>query len=157
MQFLSIICFTFQNRLDIQLDRSELAGRSPKSKAIVWAMKKSYACDLCNKAFPKKSSLMHHKRSLHRINFPYKCDRCDKSFELRTNLSIHKDAIHEGVLYTCDICNKTFKYPSNLSRHKRNIHEHHSKICQLCKKVFTKSRDLQIHLYDHLHAFVAFN
>ena len=53
----------------------------------------------------------------------YQCNVCDKLFPRLTSLDDHIDTIHEQILkLVCDICNKVFTNGHSLKRHKNSIH-----------------------------------
>ena len=64
---------------------------------------KSLTCDVCEKSFKSKSSLVIHKR-IHYGEKPYKCGVCDKSFTQKGNLIRHT-LVHSGKKeFQCDVC-----------------------------------------------------
>ena len=66
-----------------------------------------YLCEVCNKAFSKKSSLVRHNRT-HSGDGPYICDVCNKAYSDKCNMIKHKRK-HSGERpYVCDVCNKAY-------------------------------------------------
>ena len=53
---------------------------------------------------------------------PFKCDLCEKTFTQRTSLVKHI-RIHTGLKpYECDICGKTFSQNSHVAQHKKGLY-----------------------------------
>ena len=95
------------------------------SKAIIVSeqnkstAKRSFACNLCNKEFKQKESMMAHRRSTHEGR-KFKCEYCTKEFTRKNVLIFH---ISEKHFYKskmqCSKCNKTFVSKTGLAYHLR--------------------------------------
>ena len=77
-----------------------------------------YACTLCTKEFPSKSSLRDHKmgHKMQVIESKLACNICQK-FYPRRNLRNHIRS-HETKRVSCNICNKVLATEQNLQMHK---------------------------------------
>src|SRR5688572_26253254 len=66
-----------------------------------------HKCNLCDKAFGRKASLMNHIGT-HSAEKPYKCNSCDKAFAQKVHLRSHIRT-HTGERpYKCNSCDKAF-------------------------------------------------
>ncbi|XP_061549545.1 zinc finger E-box-binding homeobox 1-like isoform X2 [Phycodurus eques] len=75
-----------------------------------------YACDLCNKAFQKGSSLLRHKYE-HTGKRPHECPVCHKAFKHKHHLIEHS-RLHSGEKpYQCNKCGKRFSHSGSYSQH----------------------------------------
>ncbi|XP_057713442.1 zinc finger E-box-binding homeobox 1-like isoform X2 [Corythoichthys intestinalis] len=75
-----------------------------------------YACDLCNKAFQKGSSLLRHKYE-HTGKRPHECPVCKKAFKHKHHLIEHS-RLHSGEKpYRCNKCGKRFSHSGSYSQH----------------------------------------
>nr|XP_027212287.1 zinc finger protein 226-like [Penaeus vannamei] len=83
---------------------------------------KPYICEICNKAFPEKGSLVKHMR-VHTKEKPYICDICNKGFSQKCYLEVHtrkyNPVVHLRVHAkekpcSYKICNKHFSDKSVL-------------------------------------------
>ena len=84
-----------------------------------------YLCDLCNKTFTRKDSLLRHIKYVEQPNITlYKCSSCIKSFKYKQDLKRHFTYCHLSVkpTHVCHICGKTYKYKFNLKRHFHHSH-----------------------------------
>ena len=60
-------------------------------------------CDECEFKSSYKSSLNHHKRSVH-MGVKYPCNECSYKATGKSDLKVHKRSVHEGIKYPCDGC-----------------------------------------------------
>ncbi|CAK1592029.1 unnamed protein product [Parnassius mnemosyne] len=101
----------------------EVCGRMFKSPALlndhslVHSGLKQFECPQCHKVFPRRYSLVNHRR-LHRRSKPtHQCGVCNKMFSNAFNLKRHKN-IHTGLKpFKCEICEKCFK-----DLHEKRLH-----------------------------------
>eukprot|EP01083_Nonionella_stella_P261004 889280_1 len=107
-----------------------------------------FQCDLCDKSYLQKSSLINHKRDFDH-NRRYKCSGCDKEFRLDSALSKHK-IVHLKEANKCDFCNKTFSRPDSLASHRRTHTNERPFSCNSCEKRFRTRQALRVHQIDKL-------
>ena len=114
---------------------------------------KNFGCDICEKRFERKRSIIAHMVDEHAFSI-FKCDICHREFNSLRYLQDHSKTVHipvdEKISYSCHICDKTFFHPKSLNRHKRESHFHSnlkSKVfhCDKCGKAFTTSPGLKYH------------
>ena len=85
---------------------------------------KNHKCDLCDKAFSMKNSLMIHIKIVHEGVKNHKCDQCGKAFSQSGLLKRHINNVHEGLKsYKCDLCDQNFTQHENLKTHISSVHE----------------------------------
>ena len=79
---------------------------------------KPYKCEVCEKSFPRKTSLTDHMRS-HTGERPFACDQCDKRFTQKYILQNHQATIHSAgeKPFRCDHCDKCFSIKKALHKH----------------------------------------
>ena len=108
-----------------------------------------YACTLCTKEFPSKSSLRDHKmgHKMQVIESKLACNICQK-FYPRRNLRNHIRS-HETKRVSCNICNKVLATEQNLQMHKAQKHTEREK--QVCSYENCKSSFLAGEKYLLLH------
>ena len=58
---------------------------------------KKHVCDICNKRYTHRKSLLFHRRS-HSGDRPYCCDQCSASFANKRGLQLHYENIHKGII-----------------------------------------------------------
>ncbi|XP_042238525.1 zinc finger protein 271-like [Homarus americanus] len=82
--------------------------------------KGSHACQICEKVFKRKVSLVRHLNT-HEPQKEFKCTKCDRKFHQLILLSNH---LSSGVCdkHKCFMCGKKFRYKRNLSLHCR-VHQ----------------------------------
>ena len=59
---------------------------------------KKHICDICNKRYTHRHSLLLHQRS-HTGERPYGCDHCTSSFKSPRALKLHNENKHKGVTF----------------------------------------------------------
>lgn len=114
---------------------------------------KFHACNVCGKAFPKKSSLLYHSIS-HSGQKPYKCDQCDKAYPYKYNLATHKKTVHsdtpvEKARHQCEMCGKTYAHKRSLLLHMNSHTGANVYICDVCGKSLSNKDHLKFHCRIH--------
>ena len=111
---------------------------------------REWQCDLCEKAFHTRGSLLAHKKAVHPESGPFLCDLCGTTFKTKSSLSMHCMEQHEGVKnYQCSQCGKRFSRSSQLKRHEvfHTVHKPHR--CNNCDKEFRFLYEYYAHVNEH--------
>ncbi|XP_052739007.1 zinc finger protein 2 [Bicyclus anynana] len=112
-------------------------------------LKKIFTCDLCNKDFTHRSTIIKHFAFHNGTNKKFVCDKCGKSFNDRTNLNIHIQNVHYKLkMFKCDQCPKTYAANKTLKVHLR-IHTGERFKCPDCDKDFISTSALFRHKRDY--------
>lgn len=128
-----------------EIDRHHSPHSSTKGEV---KMDRKYECNLCDKHFVHKSSLVNHIR-LHSGERPFKCSDCGKTFTLSSNLRRHA-RYHSGEKpHKCENCGKRFTRKSDLKVHRRIHTGERPYSCQICDRRFTYSSNLNSHIRIH--------
>ena len=110
-------------------------------------------CEICKKAFTKKSNLLSHIGLHDKSVRKHKCSECLETFAWKSSLNRHIEKKHSSLhtLYSCSWCDKTYKAQSVMKDHIRRDHALERKYqCDLCDKAFFKQNDLNYHKRLHL-------
>lgn len=110
---------------------------------------KPFPCNLCNKKYTNKKSLVIHQRT-HTGELPYLCSlcgkRCPSKIALKSHLKCH-DGNGGGFPAKCDVCGRVFSRKHLMERHK--LHKHTNAQtefkCTECTKTFSHQRSLKRH------------
>ena len=91
--------------------------------------KKPNSCDFCDKAYYRKTDLIHHVNTVHKgiKKKSNSCDICDKTFYRKRDLIYHINSIHKGIKrqkpFKCDFCDAGYYRKLLLERHVAIIHK----------------------------------
>lgn len=81
-----------------------------------------YNCTLCNYSALNQQCLRNHTKVQHSNIKPFSCDVCDKSFKLKNTLLYHK-VQHTGIKkFKCPFCSRTFASSGNYYSHRKRMH-----------------------------------
>lgn len=128
---------------EIERHRSPLSAAADGIKC-----QRKYECNLCDKHFVHKSSLVNHIR-LHSGERPYVCGHCGKTFTLSSNLRRHARYHSGDKPFECDNCGKRFTRKSDLNVHRRIHTGERPYSCEICHRRFTYSSNLNSHIRIH--------
>lgn len=106
-----------EDAVSFLLNKKELFQKKKKPGT---SEERPHVCQVCQKAFGRKSNLIDHLR-LHANVRPYKCEYCDKTFVQPGNYRSHLRIHTKERPYECTICNKTYNQPNAL----KVIRSHH--------------------------------
>lgn len=91
----------------------------PKSVKLGKCEKKRFACDMCQKSYPRKYTLKYHMITQHLpTQKKFKCGKCNSSFAESNRLIKHQK---ENAV--CNICGMIFCLRGQLLAHKESVHE----------------------------------
>ena len=159
-------------------DQNDPFFSQPESDGIrMKSDSKNVLCDICNKAFGKKSTMKRHIREVHEGKKPFKCESCGSKFTQKTSLDGHIKLVHDtfsesesdGIKmksdtkseilqekkpYKCPIplSDMYFSYPGiDMKNHIRLIHEGEKPVqCSICSESFKSNKHLRSHtLHQH--------
>ena len=119
--------------------------------------KKSFNCDLCEKAFASQKNLNRHIKNVHKENTAaHRCQICNKYFSKKHGLKIHTAIAHEEIKpfqwgpFLCNFCGSSFGVKSKLNLHIEAVHEGTKPFqCHLCDSKFLFQKTMSMHMKVH--------
>lgn len=110
-----------------------------------------HKCDICNKLFASKRSMLGHKREKHNANRRRRqcliCSVCGWSFSHRNNFTKHLET-HTNNKTKCEICQK-FISVRYIQEHMQIHSDDKCFQCATCGKQFINKKRLQQHMRVH--------
>ncbi|KAL9697325.1 hypothetical protein quinque_000766 [Culex quinquefasciatus] len=119
-----------------------------------------YACDKCDRKFPKKSVLLQHQIT-HSEARPFSCELCPKAFKTQPQLNAHLRYVHQPPevkeeqrkanekICVCSYCGKISTTVTNHKIHLRTHTGEKKYECQICNKRFTAAWSHRKHMWIH--------
>ena len=115
----------------------------------------AYKCDVCNKIFTEKRSLLRNEKNTHGGKNSYLCELCNKVYGRKEDLRRHKASTHYRTTEVqCSKCKKTFARAENLKRHKCKLSEETERLPDLNEDPLndaTTERRFPAKLLDLMH------
>ncbi|KAJ6642592.1 Zinc finger protein [Pseudolycoriella hygida] len=125
MSFFCDLCggeFNFKYELIVHLKYPNRCSK--RKKTITKEKNTEYKCDICDKIFSRKESLINHA-AMHTGRSPHKCFVCSKIFTRKIILQKHEQghSVESSVpriikaSFSCDFCDKLFTRKEYLKAH----------------------------------------
>lgn len=108
---------------------------------------KPFLCDVCERAFTKKSHLERHLYT-HSEEKPFSCSHCGKGVTTRQQLRRHEITHTKAFKCTFEGCSEAFYKHPQLRSHILSVHEQ-KLTCQKCGKKFQRLYRLNNHIAKH--------
>ncbi|XP_019728486.1 zinc finger protein ZFAT isoform X2 [Hippocampus comes] len=105
---------------------------------------KVFGCEICNKIFKFRHSLMSHLR-MHTQEKPFKCPHCDYASAIKANLNVHLRK-HTGEKFSCQQCSFKCLNPGHLKVHIERVHLKVKQHCSFCQKKYSDVKNLIKHI-----------
>lgn len=109
-------------------------------------------CNMCNKTFQRRLSLIAHENA-HRGIFMCTCPQCGHGFPNTSRLRSHMVQVHAAteLRIPCPKCTKTFARQDHMKTHCMSVHAtDDQKIpCPVCDRRFTRIDHMRRHLNGH--------
>ncbi|XP_063423238.1 zinc finger protein 585A-like [Mytilus trossulus] len=113
------------------------------------SLNKPFSCDLCDKSFTMKSSLVTHYK-LHTGKNLMECDVCGKKFTKSYTYLRHIRTHTGDKPHKCDYCERGFGDKSSLNRHLTTRHKMETPyVCHMCNSKFFSKSSLEKHVWTH--------
>ncbi|XP_072380247.1 uncharacterized protein [Diabrotica undecimpunctata] len=136
-----------EEQLCIRLLEEQINNKIQENDVIVNSKIKK-TCEVCDKVFSSKLSLLHHKkvhRNRKKTGELVQCTKCDRLLTSENSLNKHMK-IHTGVKpFKCSHCSKDFLYMHSLTVHLRLHTGETPYVCSICNKRYHSARSLQKH------------
>uniref|UniRef100_T1J283 C2H2-type domain-containing protein n=1 Tax=Strigamia maritima TaxID=126957 RepID=T1J283_STRMM len=107
-----------------------------------------YACQFCDRAFPRLSYLKRHEQS-HGDQMPFKCDFCHRLFKHKRSRDRHVK-LHTGdKKYRCPHCEAAFSRSDHLKIHMKTHDTAKPFQCTTCNRGYNTAAALTSHMQNH--------
>ncbi|XP_023231301.1 zinc finger protein 423-like [Centruroides sculpturatus] len=107
-----------------------------------------YACQFCDKAFPRLSYLKRHEQ-IHSDQMPFKCDYCQRLFKHKRSRDRHIK-LHTGDRkYRCPHCESAFSRSDHLKIHLKTHDNAKPFQCTVCNRGYNTAAALTSHMQNH--------
>ena len=105
-------------------DRTFATQSDLQSHSTTHSGERNYACTVCEKTFPHRSTLVTHMLDHERpTDKLFKCDKCSYQNNRQAKLVAHKQQVHEGLKpHPCVDCGMSFARPEKLRIHVNAVH-----------------------------------
>lgn len=93
----------------------------------VHTRERPFGCNICHLTFTQQGSLTKHEREVHHLNpYKCNIEGCNEAFPLKTLLQKHQKSVHaelfpKGKIFNCTVCDKKFEFEYYLKIH-QNTH-----------------------------------
>lgn len=105
------------------------------------------ACEICDKLFTCKSSLIAHRKEQHASKKSFKCKSCDLIFWKEHQRAKHEKEAHTNTEIVCEFCDSEFMSKKALSKHIKYVHESRDKLkCPICSSEISRAHSLTEHI-----------
>ncbi|XP_052068582.1 zinc finger protein ZFP2-like [Mytilus californianus] len=108
---------------------------------------KTHVCKICLEVFSQKYDLTIHTKTAH-SKPKYTCNICDKTYVHKSSLIRHTEC-HSGTEFLCKICKKIFKSSCSLKKHCILHGKEKKYICGVCGNKFIGTHYLKTHMASH--------
>ncbi|XP_025425447.1 zinc finger protein 423 isoform X2 [Sipha flava] len=107
-----------------------------------------YACQYCDKTFPRGSYLKKHEQT-HGESMPFKCQFCRRLFKHKRSRDRHVK-LHTGdKKYKCTQCDHAFSRSDHLKIHMKTHDNQKPFQCTVCNRGYSTAAALTSHMQNH--------
>ncbi|XP_014243462.1 zinc finger protein 423 homolog isoform X2 [Cimex lectularius] len=107
-----------------------------------------YACQFCDKAFPRLSYLKKHEQT-HSEHLPFVCEFCKRRFKHKRSKDRHLK-LHTGdKRYKCAQCEAAFARSDHLKIHMKTHDNQKPFQCTICNRGYNTAAALTSHMQNH--------
>ncbi|XP_055632572.1 zinc finger protein 62 homolog [Toxorhynchites rutilus septentrionalis] len=133
-----------------QCDKAFVTVGGLKNHQEVHGNKRSFVCDICGRAFLRKSVLNDHMNTVHSTLRLFKCSLCPKSFASRNIFQSHQLTHTKERPYQCRYCDKRYFKTSDRTLHENQVHLGIRPFqCSFCSSSFIRDRERRLHERIH--------
>ncbi|KAJ8945350.1 hypothetical protein NQ314_009251 [Rhamnusium bicolor] len=108
-----------------------------------------YSCELCNKKFKMKQTVLAHLRIHDAGGMSFECDFCTKKLRSKGSWMIHRKRHLKDYVAKCEICCQGFVTKQEYDNHIGSKHGKSNYICNVCNKSYCDKASLQGHMVLH--------